>query len=245
MKGAGLEELSTERLIIRPFVSSDLESIHRILNAAFGAGDPLEQVSSWLDWNALSARWLPAMRQPPYGDRAVALRATGQVIGAAGFVPMLMPFDQIPELAREPGAGSSGRMTPEVGLLWAIDPPLQGQGYGTEAGGALIDYAFSHLRLWRILATTQHDNLASQAVMRKLNMTLTRNPLPEPKWMQVVGVRYAGSVGTASIPRTTGVINLMSNLRFLTAGESHGPVLTAILEGMIAGLPISSGSHRP
>ena len=28
-------------------------------------------------------------------------------------------------------------------------------------------------------------------------------------------------------------------LRYLTAGESHGPALTAILEGMIAGLPIS------
>lgn len=32
----------------------------------------------------------------------------------------------------------------------------------------------------------------------------------------------------------------MSNLRFLTAGESHGPSLTAILEGMIAGLPLSA-----
>jgi chorismate synthase len=31
----------------------------------------------------------------------------------------------------------------------------------------------------------------------------------------------------------------MSNLRFLTAGESHGPSLTAILEGMIAGLPLT------
>jgi chorismate synthase len=29
-------------------------------------------------------------------------------------------------------------------------------------------------------------------------------------------------------------------LRFITAGESHGPVLTAILEGMPAGLPVSS-----
>ena len=28
-------------------------------------------------------------------------------------------------------------------------------------------------------------------------------------------------------------------LRFLTAGESHGPGLTAILEGMPAGLPLS------
>ncbi len=33
----------------------------------------------------------------------------------------------------------------------------------------------------------------------------------------------------------------MSPLRFLTAGESHGPRLTAILEGMVAGLPISAG----
>ena len=32
----------------------------------------------------------------------------------------------------------------------------------------------------------------------------------------------------------------MTILRFLTAGESHGPVLTAILEGMIAGLPITA-----
>ena len=32
----------------------------------------------------------------------------------------------------------------------------------------------------------------------------------------------------------------MTLLRFLTAGESHGPVLTAILEGMIAGLPIAA-----
>ena len=29
-------------------------------------------------------------------------------------------------------------------------------------------------------------------------------------------------------------------LRFLTAGESHGPALAAILEGMPAGLPLSS-----
>ncbi len=32
----------------------------------------------------------------------------------------------------------------------------------------------------------------------------------------------------------------MNNLRFLTAGESHGPKLTAILEGMIAGVPVDA-----
>ena len=33
-------------------------------------------------------------------------------------------------------------------------------------------------------------------------------------------------------------------LRFLTAGESHGPALTAILEGMVAGIPVSEKEIR-
>ena len=32
----------------------------------------------------------------------------------------------------------------------------------------------------------------------------------------------------------------MTLLRFLTAGESHGPALTAIIEGMVAGLPVTT-----
>ena len=31
----------------------------------------------------------------------------------------------------------------------------------------------------------------------------------------------------------------MSNLRFLTAGESHGPGLTIVVEGMPAGVPLT------
>ncbi len=33
---------------------------------------------------------------------------------------------------------------------------------------------------------------------------------------------------------------MLTRLRFLTAGESHGPALVAILEGMVAGLPLSA-----
>lgn len=80
------------------------------------------------------------------------------------------------------------RPTPEVGLLWAIDPRRQQRGYAAEAGAALIDCALVRLHLWRVLATTEYHNLASQTVMRKLGMTLTRNPLPDPPWLQIVGV---------------------------------------------------------
>jgi RimJ/RimL family protein N-acetyltransferase len=191
-----LDTLTTERLAIRPFQHGDLAEIHRILAAAFGDGATdspraLAERGSWLEWNRLNAEWLPRMGQPPYGDRAVTLRDTGEVIGAAGYVPLLMPFDQIPDLARAPGPRAPAAMSAEVGLFWAIDPARQRRGYATEAARALIADAFERLRLWRILATTEYDNAASQAVMRKAGMTLTRNPLPQPPWLQVVGVRYA------------------------------------------------------
>jgi RimJ/RimL family protein N-acetyltransferase len=191
-----VDELTSERLVIRPFRGEDLTTVHRILREAFPFGEEdtaaaRAERGTWLEWNRLNAAWLPRMGQPPYGDRAVALRETGEVVGVAGFVPLLMPFDQIPELARRPGPAGRSAMSTEVGLFWAIDPVRQRQGYATEAARTLIGYAFGHLRLWRILATTEYDNHASQAVMLKAGMTLARNPLPEPEWMQVVGARYA------------------------------------------------------
>ena len=52
----------------------------------------------------------------------------------------------------------------------------------------MIEHAFAEFRLRRIIATTEYDNHASQAVMRRLGMRLERNPLPEPLWLQVVGI---------------------------------------------------------
>ena len=52
----------------------------------------------------------------------------------------------------------------------------------------MIDAAFTRLRLGRIVATTDYDNIASQGVMRNLDMRIERNPMAEPKWMQIVGI---------------------------------------------------------
>jgi hypothetical protein len=74
--------LQTERLIIRAFQPDDLPVIHRILAQAFGEGgridDPaaLDERRSWLQWSVLSQQWLPKLHQPPYGERAIVLRAT-------------------------------------------------------------------------------------------------------------------------------------------------------------------------
>ena len=93
--------LETSRLIIRSFQPDDLRAIHRILDRTFGDGskiddeDALNERRLWLDWSRLSAEWLPKMFQPPYGDRAVVLKQTDEVIGAVGLVPC---FDVFPWL---------------------------------------------------------------------------------------------------------------------------------------------------
>ena len=182
--------LETTRITVRPFIEGDLQTIHRILDQTFGDGThgtdeaALQERKSWLTWSVLSQEWFPKMFQTTYGDRAIVLKATDQVIGSVGYVPLRDVYWQIPEL----GIATRGYTTPEVGLFWVIDPPYQKQGYATEAAQVLIDHAFKDWRLARILATTDYSNMASQGVMRKLGMKLTRNSLPEPHWLQVVGV---------------------------------------------------------
>lgn len=196
--------LSTPRLIIRPFVMEDFDDVHTLFDVELDAAalhvdkmQSLAERAEWLRWSTLNHVQLAKLYQPPYGDRAVQLKATGELIGACGYVPCLAPFEQIPYFAPVTGAGlrpaptpapTIKKYTPEVGLFYAISPRYQGQGYATEAAQALLDYAFEHLHLKRVVATTDYDNLASIGVMKKLGMRIEQNPYPEPAWMQVVGV---------------------------------------------------------
>jgi ribosomal-protein-alanine N-acetyltransferase len=190
--------LETGRLIIRPFLPEDLPAIHRILDQTFGAGDKtddkaaLEDRRSWLQWSRLNQEWFPKLHQPPYGDRAVTLKASGELIGSVGFVPLLDVFDQIPGLA---DAHMTGYTTPEFGLFWVIDIRHQRQGYATEAARAMLEHAFKELRLKRVLATTEYTNTASQSVMKKIGMRIARNPFPDPPWLQIVGIALNRSLG--------------------------------------------------
>ena len=184
--------MDTARLTLRPFQVNDSPELHRILNECFGAdpaSDPQQALAerhSYAHWSALSQEWFAKLHQPPYGERAVVLRASGALIGAVGLVPCLDRFEQIAGLRA--GLHDRGFSTTEVGLYWAIDPAQQRQGYAAEAARALIDYSFGTLNIPRIIATTEYDNMASQGVMRKLGMRSLRNPLPSPPWLQVVGV---------------------------------------------------------
>jgi RimJ/RimL family protein N-acetyltransferase len=185
--------LTTPRLLIRPFTLDDLPAVHQMLDLDPARNDPgsygsltLEQRSDWLCWTILSYAQLAWLHQPPTYDLAIELRATGALIGACGFAPCLAEFGQLPSLAD--GDKLYGLTWPEVGLYWEIVSGQRRRSFATEAGQALIDYGFQQLKLRRIVAMTRDDNLASIGVMRKLGMTVEHNMLPDPPWLQVVGL---------------------------------------------------------
>ena len=187
--------LETERLLIRAFGLEDLDVIHHMLDielrtADFGSEQARtrEERERWLQWTVLSYDELARLYQPPYGDRAMVLKSTQQVIGACGFVPSLGPFGHLPSLRAVSQDALAHLYSPEFGLYYALSPAYQRQGYATEAAQALINYAFTQLHLKRIVATTTTGNEASIGVMRKVGMRIEKNPSPDPPWFQVVGI---------------------------------------------------------
>lgn len=182
--------LESKRLRIRPFLKIDLEPLHQLkvnvgwVNPHITKTQQFVLQERWLNWAILNTEQLARLAQPPYGDRAVVLKENSKFIGSVGLVPCLDVYGQLPYF----GSRQNCLATPEVGLLWIIDPAHQNKGYATEAAQSLINFAFDSMRLHRLIATTEDDNLASQAVMHKLGMTVERNPFPDPPWLQAVGI---------------------------------------------------------
>ncbi|NDJ62176.1 MAG: GNAT family N-acetyltransferase [Chloroflexi bacterium] len=179
--------LISERLIIRPYALDDLTAVSAMLDSAFGPA-PQEERLAWLRWTIMNYTALASLGQPPYGDYAVVLRATDELIGSVGVVPSYGPFDKLPYfrgLSTEPHSDLS---RPEVGLFWALSADHRGLGYATEATRALIDFMFSTWQLKRVVATTERNNYASLAVMHRLGMIVEENPSIYPEWFQMIGI---------------------------------------------------------
>jgi len=174
-------ELNTARLRIRHFAPQDLGDCIRFRREVFGIEEDPSAAERWLRWTLDSYHELAQLSQPPYADYAVCCRRSEAFLGAVGIVPTVLPWAA---LAGDP---ADDYLSPEVGLFWGILPSQRRRGYASEAGRALLAFCFERLRLRRVVASTERDNIASQRTMVALGMTLQGNPLPEPAWCQVVG----------------------------------------------------------
>jgi len=187
-----MKPIVTNRLIIREFRPNDLGEIYRILDVELKFIDSVEQDSSiaqrkwWLEWTIQGYEQNRILLNPPYGDNAIVLKDSMQLIGACGLVPVLAPLGLIPYYRYIADVEDFEYNYPEVGLFCAISPHYQCRGFAYEASKALIDVAFTKLKLKRIIGVTHSYNNPSIAVLKRLGMRIEK--IPDHKWMQVVGI---------------------------------------------------------
>jgi RimJ/RimL family protein N-acetyltransferase len=173
----------TERLVVRPFRLDDAGEVGFL----FPEQVPDREKAEWLQWISQNHIMLERLGQAPYGDRAVCLKDGGELVGSVGVVPYVAEFERLPIFGgRRPSFARA-----EVGLFWTIRPEHRNQGYATEAAAGLIGQLFERLHLKQVIAATGKDNLASQAVMRKLGMQVEIYPYEDPPpELPVVGVLW-------------------------------------------------------
>jgi len=167
--------LETTRLTLREMTPDDRDALAAIL------GDPAamrhypapftrQQVDDWIQWN------LHNYADYGHGLWAVVLKETGQCIGDCG-----LTWQRV---------GSSDQRQLEVG--WHILRALWNRGFATEAGLACRDYARDVLHQPHLISIIGPDNLASQAVARKLGMRLEREERLDEKRRLIFGMALAG-----------------------------------------------------
>ena len=65
------------------------------------------------------------------------------------------------------------RQQGEIG--WIISRNYHGRGYVAEAAKAVLDFAFSHLNVKRVIATCDYRNTVSIKIMEKIELSLERS----------------------------------------------------------------------
>ncbi|MBM4183333.1 MAG: GNAT family N-acetyltransferase [Gemmatimonadetes bacterium] len=148
-------QLTTERLVLRPFASGVVAELHALFTDA--------HVRRWLlDDDVVSRAWVEGeiadsearFSQVGCGLWSVSERSGTPIIGFVGYRPFFDP--------------------PELQLLYGLLPAFCGRGFATEAATTAVDYAFDVLHFDEVRAATDTPNQASVAVLERLGMSERR-----------------------------------------------------------------------
>ncbi len=160
----------TERLIVRPLTLDDAKDFYRIVDedpkhaGQISLEQRIDRIHAYLTNDAL---------EPGLGWWAVTLQTDGSFIGRCGLDSYLTDFLQFED---DP---ANLYHSIEVELAYHIGIDYRRQGFAFEACHALVEHAFTELKLRRIVSVTNQDNIPSQNLMRKLGFRLQRNLHPE------------------------------------------------------------------
>lgn len=145
--------LTTERLVLRDFAAADEGAVHQY------ASDPA--VCRYVDWGpntpAVTRAFLAdAALEAALVERrtftlAITSKADGAVIGSVAVWEV-----------------SAAHRRAELGFV--VNPKFQGRGYASEAGRAVLEFAFARFGAQRVQATCRPENSASASVLTKIGM---------------------------------------------------------------------------
>lgn len=149
-----IPRIETDRLILRAFERADFDAYAAIRADETVArwtvgGKPLTRAEAWPKILQHAGHWALM----GYGFWAVEEKATGAMIGEAGFIDMQRDYD--PKV----------NGVPEIG--WIIAPAAQGKGYATEATTAAIAWGAQHFGPIRVIAAVSVENTPSIRVAEK------------------------------------------------------------------------------
>jgi ribosomal-protein-alanine N-acetyltransferase len=149
--------LETERLIFRHFLPDDLDSLYALytdqeVRRYLPEGAlTFEETKEELDW-FLNGH----PDHPQLGLWATIHKETNQFIGRCGLLPWTID------------------RCPEVEVAYMLAKAYWGQGLGTEAAQAILNYGFEQLHLSRLICLIDQDNHASIRVAQKIGMTFEK-----------------------------------------------------------------------
>jgi ribosomal-protein-alanine N-acetyltransferase len=154
--------LDTRRLQLRHFVLADLDQLFafysdpEVVKYIPDAPRTHEEAKEELEWFMNGHP-----RFPELGLWATISKETGQFIGRCGLLPWVIDGQQ------------------EVEVAFALAKTYWGQGLATEAARSIVQYAFEHVHVSRLICLIDHDNQGSIRVATKLGMTFEKESRDE------------------------------------------------------------------
>ena len=154
--------LETKQLILRHQVLEDLDDLWalycnpNITKYIPDAPRTREEAKDELEWHMHGHP-----KNPQLGLWATIHKGTGKFIGRCGLLPWTIDGQN------------------EVEVAYTIAEEFWGQGLGSEAAQAILDYGFNTLNLSRLVCLIDHDNIVSQKVAEKIGMTFEKESLDE------------------------------------------------------------------
>lgn len=149
-EGWGIDsEIITDRIIMREFEENDIEGLYDIVKKnevgewlGIGKGMSFDETKDYLD--KILTHWSTYN----FGVWAIVNISNKQIIGHCGF----RHIDN----------------TEEIEIIYLLDPKYWGQGITTEAGKKALQYAFTTLKLNKVMARIRINNSKSKKVINKL-----------------------------------------------------------------------------